>query len=171
MRPGPVLVAAAVIAAAALAPAFAADEANLNKFLLIRKAAAVRISNLQDFIFPASLTAPSPLEDTVCIYSTEDGRYQVTATSGNASGTQFRLRSGTGSIAYTVRWFDGSGGGTAYDLMSGRASQVLSGADRRNPDCGGGTNARLRIALDPASYEAVPPGTYSDTLTLMVAPY
>ncbi len=170
VRPVGGLAAAAVAAAFAIlltgSPAAPAT-AEADRDVQIRKLDAVRISGLSDFIFPVSMETPAPLTDQVCVFSTASGRYQITATSANASGRDFRLAGDGGIIVYHVAW---RGTGGYEELDSGRASDTMGGGSRTSPSCGGGTNASIRVSLDPATYAAALPGIYADTLTITVAP-
>jgi hypothetical protein len=133
------------------------------------KGAAVQISGLSDFTFPPSATTPAPIEQTACVYSTT-GAYTVVATSSHAAGGSFRLNNGASFINYEVNWYGVASGGTASSLSSGTQSGNQAGADTTSTSCGGGADSRIGIAIDAVSFTAAPAGTYSDTLTLLVAP-
>lgn len=155
-----------LLAVTLAAPAWSVD-VERTKDIRISKLDSVRVSDLDDFVFPPSTDVPLPLTDGVCIFSSSGGRYQVTATSANGRGGEFRLAGDAGYIAYGVVW-QVSGG--FVDLRSGRDSPIQSGASRTSPTCDGGTTANLKLTLDPATYSAALPGIYADTLTITVAP-
>lgn len=162
-----VLALGALVLIGGLAARAKRDEAAGDKLLTIVKDARVRISGLRDFVFATGVNVPPPLEHGVCIYSSAGGRYTVTAT-GRTGGPLFQLAGGPARIVYRVEWVEA--GGTTHLLQPGQTSASLAGADRVEEGCGGTPTARLRIALDPDSFAAAPPGGYADTLTLLVAP-
>jgi hypothetical protein len=125
---------------------------------------------LADVTFPATASTPSPIDQTACLYSTT-GSYTIQATSGNAQSGNFRLK-GTGSnfIRYMVDWFNDPAAGTDTSLNSGTTSGSIGGANTTSDTCGGSVNARIRISIDSGTFTAAPPGTYSDTLTLLAPP-
>ena len=133
------------------------------------KGAAVQISALTDFTFPPTATTPAPIEQTACVYSTT-GSYTIQATSAHASGGAFRLNNAGNYIAYAVGWFNASSGGTAASLASGTTSAAQTGADTGSTSCSGGADSRIGITIDATTFTAAPAGTYTDTLTLLVAP-
>jgi hypothetical protein len=134
------------------------------------KLAGVRISGLDDIVFGSTVTAPAAQADALCVYSTP-GAYTIRATSANATGTTFRLSGGgTNYMTYTVAWYDAASGGTSTALGSGQTSTAIANGDQAAQDCGGSNNARVEVTVNAASFAAAATGTYSDTLTLMVAP-
>jgi hypothetical protein len=157
-------------AAAGLAGGAAAKQGDISvaKTIAIMKVRAVRISGLRDFIFPASQMPPAPLERTLCIFSSEAGRYTVTAAGGSGAGA-FRLQSAAGAISYSVSWYDSAAGGSPVTLQPQQPSPLMGGADRQNETCNGTPNARLRIALNTADFTSAQPATYADVLTLLIA--
>ncbi len=133
------------------------------------KGAAIQISGLTDISFPSSATTPAPIESTACVYATT-GSYTVLATSSHPSGSTFRLMNGTNFINYGVGWYPVNAGGTAIPLSSGSVSGSQGGADTTSTTCGGGSDSRLAVTIDSTTFVSAPTGTYSDTLTLLVAP-
>jgi hypothetical protein len=134
------------------------------------KQAGVRITELDDVTFSASTTTPPAQNDPVCVYSTT-GSYLITASSGNASGTAFRLRNGANYISYAVGWYPVSTGGSATALASGTQSGTITGADATSETCATTIDtARVEITVDNTSFSNAPAGTYNDTLTVVVAP-
>jgi hypothetical protein len=139
------------------------------KTLAVQKLTAVRVSGLRDLVFPPSVEVPAAQETEVCIFSSDAGHYSVLAR--GSAGDSFLLRSPRRQIPYSVSWFDTPQGGAAVALTAGEPSPLFHNADRESDSCSGATNARLRIALDPAAFAQVPPSVYTDTLTLLVSPY
>lgn len=135
-----------------------------------QKLAGVRISGLADIVFPASATAPAAQADALCIYATP-GTYTIRATSSNAVGTTFRLHSTASNyISYGVTWYNAEASGTATALGSGQVSSTITNGNQTATDCGGTNNARVELAVDGPTFLSAPVGTYTDTLTLLVAP-
>ena len=103
---------------------------------------------------------------TACIY-TSTGTYQVSASSSNGAGGNFRLSSGTSFINYRVRWNDGVNGLTR--LSNGTPAGGFVG-DSTSLNCGGANPATIQVNITNAEISAAPIGTYSDTLTIMITP-
>jgi hypothetical protein len=134
------------------------------------KGNSVRISGLTDLFFPGSANAPAPLSQTACIYATT-GSYTIQATSANTLNNQFRLKDATTDyITSTVGWANVAAGGTANLLNSGIASSGLTGANTTSSTCNGTANANFQVSIDAPTFNAAPAGSYTDTLTLIVAP-
>lgn len=102
--------------------------------------------------------------DDVCVFNST-ANYQITVTTSN---TSFELSDGgTGAIPYALTWADD--GGIPGSVVYGTTVTGLVG-DRTSPSCGGGTNARFTVSVLAADFNSAAPGTYTDTLTLMVEP-
>ena len=132
----------------------------------------VQLSGLTDMAFgtvnPAS--AASKAED-VCVWSNTSGRgYTVTATGSGASNA-FTLTDGTNTIPYSVSWSDtaGQSSGTALSTASALSGLVSAAV---NPTCSSGpaASASLIVDMTAASLQAASAGSYTGTLTLVVAP-
>ncbi|MEM9620093.1 MAG: hypothetical protein AAF993_00495 [Pseudomonadota bacterium] len=128
---------------------------------------AVKISNLSDMTLPPFSGSDVSNTQTACVYSNSTGgNYNVTAT---ATGASFDLNGTGGSILYNVEYDDGSAGGFV-GLTHGNAA-AMTNASATDDDCGGsGSNATVRVSVDAADAAAVPQGSYTSTLTLLVAP-
>ena len=146
----------------------------------ITKGDGTRVSALDDINFGVGNTAPAAKQfDDICIFSTTGG-YSITATSqGNSvGGGQFRMVDAATNefIRYFVefRTDTASQNGTAlaHNVTLGSAAAPLPNADTVSDDCTGGTNlnARLIYEVDAATFNAATPSTYTDTLTVVVAP-
>lgn len=103
---------------------------------------------------------------TACVY-TSTGSYQISASSSNGAGGNFRLTSGTAFINYRVRWNDGTSGLTL--LSNGTPTGGFVG-DSSSLNCGGANPATIQVNITNAAISAAPTGTYSDTLTIMITP-
>ena len=139
----------------------------------VTKGDGVRVSDLQDFNFGSGNTAPGPQFDDICIYSTT-GSYTLTASSnGNGSGgPQFRMINTTSTehIRYFVEFRDDTFSQNGTGLIHNVASATYNNADTVSDSCSGGVNSRLILRIDTPTFNAATPGTYIDTLTLLVQP-
>ena len=65
-----------------------------------------------------------------------------------------------------------NGTNLAHNVTLGTAAAPLGNADTLSDDCTGGANlnARLIYSIDAATFNAATPSTYTDTLTVVVAP-
>ena len=151
------------------------------------QAQQVRISGLSDFtIGNWSMGDPNVYRYVdVCIYRQNNGtgtnrRYFITA-SGDGPG--FQLKSGSYALAYTVQWFAGGtgnpGGGTARTLTSNvqfpnnfNTARLKTDVPANSSDCNGNSapTARLALTINATALDAVPDGTYTGTLNLLVVP-
>ncbi len=130
----------------------------------------VRLSNLNDLaLTPGAIY--SGLE-SFCVFDNDISAagYNITASSANAGGGQFRLHINTGGIDYFTPynvWFDqtatASAGSTA--LTTGVAASPFTGSSLI--DCGGLDNASIYIET---TGPFVSVGTYSDVLTINIQP-
>lgn len=139
----------------------------------LTKGDGVRISDLQDFYFGSGTTLPGPQFDDICIYSTT-GSYTLTASSnGNGSGgAQFRMINTTSTehVRYYVEFRDDTFSQTGTGLAHNVASAIYNNADTVSDICSGGVNSRLILRIDAPTFNTATPGTYTDTLTLLVQP-
>lgn len=132
----------------------------------------VQISGLSDVVFGTvdPSTAASNAQN-VCVWSNTSGKgYTVTATGSGASNA-FTLTDGSKTLAYDVEWADSSGQSAGTALTSGSAlgGQVSTAT---NPTCSAGpaSTASLIVNMTAASIQAAVAGSYTGTLTLVVAP-
>lgn len=134
-------------------------------------AAKVRLSGLSDVNFGtiANLETDSVQSQSVCLYS-QSNRYSVRA-DGSGAGGAFVLSGGPSSLAYEVRWSAQAGQTNGTGLSPGA---VLSGltTSAQNQNCSGSgppTSASLILVLPATALSAAMQGSYSGTLTLIVA--
>ncbi len=139
----------------------------------------VRISGLSDVAFGtiSNFAVDSIRNQSICVYAKgppapKDG-YNVTAT-GSGPGGGFLLSSGSNTLAYEVQWNDAAGQTSGTQLLP---NQVLTGnrtgaGNNATDDCSRGpaTTASLIVIVRSAAVSAAISGTYSGTLTLLVAP-
>jgi hypothetical protein len=135
----------------------------------ITKGDLAQITGLTDIILaPWNTGSPNPAGvTTACVYTSTSG-YQVTATSANTSGADFRLFDGAlNFIAYTMTFNDGVIGAQA--MTRGLVQVGLTG-DAVSVTCGGGFPATIAVGIAGPDMNGAPAGAYSDTLTLLIAP-
>ena len=167
-------IAFSLIAFASPPPAQAATDGNLGNVsvgtsqISIIVGDTAQATGFSDIILaPWSSGSPAPVgTSTACIY-TSTGGYQVTATSANAAGSQFRLAGTSGFVRYFVRWNDGSSGLTP--VTNGTPLAGLVG-DATSPTCNGANPATVEVRITNSAISSAGFGQYSDTLTLMITP-
>ena len=132
----------------------------------------VQISGLSDIAFgEVDISNSASNAQDVCVWSNTSGRgYNITAT-GSGAGNAFTLSDGTNELAYAVEWADSSGASSGSALNSGSALAGLS-STAANPTCssGPGESASLIVNMTQAELQAAVAGSYTGTLTLVVAP-
>jgi hypothetical protein len=134
----------------------------------------VRISALSDVSFGiiTNFAADSVRSESLCLYAKSPplDQYRITA-SGSGPGGSFELSSGSDSLPYEVQWNDVAGQSGGAPLV---ANQPLTGQQSTASidDCskGAATSASLLVVLRSAAVAAASSGTYTGTLTLLVAP-
>lgn len=141
------------------APAFADDK--------------VRITGLSDVSFGTitSFVTDSVRTQSICVYSKSKlDNYRVTAT-GTGSGGAFDLSSGSNTLPYEVQWSDTAGQTSGLQLSP---NSPLTGqhSTAEKDDCSKGpaTTASLIIVLRAAAVASAIAGSYSGSLTLVIAP-
>lgn len=133
--------------------------------------AKVRISGLADVNFGAlaSLETDAVQSQSLCLYA-QNNRYSLRA-DGSGAGGAFVLSGGAANLAYEVRWNDQGGQTNGAGLSPGA---VLSGltTSAQNQNCSGAgpsTTASLILVLPASALSGATQGSYSGTLTLIVA--
>lgn len=131
----------------------------------IIKENVVQISNVDDLNLGSfsSLTADMSAFDEVCVFNSTSS-YSVTVDSAN---TAFELRNGSEAIPYAVSWTSQANPAVTVAQGVGLAGNLGS---RNSPNCNGGTNASFEVQVSAADFNSAIPGTYTDTLTLMIEP-
>lgn len=133
----------------------------------------VRIDGLVDVNFGtiANLTVDSRQSQSLCVFSqSANGGYNIRAF-GSGAGGAFGLASGANSLAYEVQWSAASGQTSGIMLtpnttLTGLTSVATHQACNNGPP----TSASLIVVLRAADLTGAIAGTYSGTLTLVVAP-
>jgi spore coat protein U-like protein len=162
----------AVLASSLVASGFvmAAEQGTLGltsegeSIVTIIKQNAVQITDVADLDLgtQAFLTADATDNDDVCVFNST-ASYQITVSSANG----LNLMDGAEAIPYSVEW--SANGGAAVTVVDGDPITGLVG-DQTSLDCNGGTNANFSATVVAADFNAAAPGTYTDTLTLLVEP-
>lgn len=134
---------------------------------------SARITGLSDVAFGtiSNLTSDSASSENVCVYSNSaTNGYYVEATGSGSSGA-FTLSSASKTLAYDVEWSPVSGQSSGTLLRPNVALTGLT-SSATQPSCNSGpaSSASLIIILRAAQLSAATSGTYSGTLTLLVAP-
>ncbi len=132
----------------------------------IIKGDTAQITGLADMAMaPWTTGDPAPVDSTTACVYTSTGAYQVTPTSANGAGAQFRMADGGNFLVYDVNWNDGTGNVNLNNgaVQGGRAGSTTVG-------CGGATNATVQVNVTLGNVTAAPVGNYADTLTLLIAP-
>ena len=115
-------------------------------------------------------TTDVSLNDNVCVGSnTANNGYSITATSTNGAGGNFQLNGATDTVLYNVAWADQAGQTSGTALTSGTVQNFANPTAGSNIACAA-DNATVVITVPAANLQAVTADTYTDTLTLTVAP-
>lgn len=108
--------------------------------------------------------------DNVCVGTNSATGYAITATSTNGGvGGPFFLTDTVTNVSYNVAWANSSGAvaGTAFALSDDTQNYAAGPID--NLACAT-TNATVLITVPAANLLGAPASTYTDTLSLTVAP-
>lgn len=133
----------------------------------------VRIRQLNDFVFNTLGAAPvdTSLADNLCIYSTAaSGRYTITAR-GSGSSNAFTLASGSNTLPYEVQWASSANQSSGTVLSPGVAFATTT-TNRTDSTCNqaASLNTTLIVVLRASAQQSARAGSYSGTLTLLIAP-
>ena len=131
----------------------------------ISKLNVVQITDLDDINLgtAGNLTATASASDDVCVFSSTGG-YNITITSANGA-FQLEDANTTTDIPYSLDWTAGSTTAVTY-------STPVTGlvGDSTSVDCNASTNASFEVSVTAADFNAADPGSYTDTLTMLVQP-
>jgi hypothetical protein len=132
----------------------------------------VRITNISDVGFGliTNLQADSRQSQNICLYSASGGgAYSISAT-GSGAGSSFALASGSDSLPYEVEWSAQSGRTNGTPLAPGAAlTGQASAATHQFCNTGPAATASLTVILRASELSRARAGTYSGSLTLLVA--
>lgn len=136
------------------------------------QAQKVRISNLADVDFGliSNLQAEARRSQNICLYSSGTaGAYSVSA-SGSGAGASFALSNGASTLPYDVEWSDSSGLSSGSQLtpvvpLTGQTSS----ASHQFCNSGPTSSASMTIVFRAADLSQAREGSYSGTLTFLIA--
>ncbi len=130
----------------------------------------IQISGLADITGPYVPGSDFTGSSTACVYRNGGtGDFNVTITSANGSGTDFRLNDAGTFVVYDVTFSDSVSG--AVDMDNNVLDNTnFTNANTTSPICGGSPQSTIAINVPDANLGAVGAGTYADTLTIVVAP-
>ncbi len=134
----------------------------------ITKGDLALITGMADILLPPWTNgSPAPSGATTSCVFTSTGNYQVTTSSANTAGANYRLFDGFGFIVYTVEWNDGTAGLQAMVGGTALPGQIGDGASQ---NCGGGFPATVAVGITVGQMNGAAAGAYTDTLTVLIAP-
>lgn len=110
--------------------------------------------------------------DPVCVYRNNGiNTYQTTVTDNSTiSPATFNLENATrtAQIPYQLYWGNTPAPGTI--LLADGVTLPASGANITASNCGGGDSANFKVTINNSDLAAVPSGTYTATVTMVVRP-
>lgn len=136
--------------------------------------AQVQISRLVDVSFGtiANFTTDQSISQTICVYSSAaNGGYSVTATGSGSSGAFTLSASGGNRLRYEVQWAASANQTTGQTLTARVALGGLT-SNGITSSCVFGflPTASLITVLRATDLSTVTAGTYTGTLSLLIAP-
>ncbi len=132
----------------------------------------VRVTNLSDVDFGliANPQAEARRSQNICLFSNSAGGAYSVSASGSGAGSSFALASGSDSLAYEVEWSQTSGQGSGVSLAPAvPLTGQRSSATQQFCNSGPATSASMTIVLRAAELSRARQGSYSGTLTLLIA--
>jgi len=127
----------------------------------------IQISSLDDMTLTYTPGAAATNTESFCVYTNAaSGTYEVTASSANENAGAFRLANGGNFIPYTLEYDTVTLTSSATNDNGGAGFAANTAA----ADCGGAEPVDAVVTAAEADILAVPSGTYSDTVTLLVEP-
>lgn len=120
----------------------------------------IQVSQLQDIQLQTLQGQSIEGSTPVCISGNYEGEFQLEA-HGSGTGNEFELSAGQESIDYQVT-LQSDASEVGLDPMAPSSALPLGTCE--------GTNRTLMVGIDGADTEAVQPGVYNGTLTLLVSP-
>lgn len=134
--------------------------------------AKVRITGLSDVSFGtiSNLTVDAVQSQSICVYSNGPAQSYSVRADGSGSGGAFTLSNGAATLDYEIRWNNqaGQSNGTALTAGTSLGGQT-TGAQNQTCSNGPPTTASLIVTLPATSISSATEGTYSGTLTIIVA--
>lgn len=131
----------------------------------------VQVTRLDDVAFGA-WTGFGGVQETeaFCVFRNGAGGFALTAFGNHDQNSKFHVQSNSVDIPYTVEVSDGDGVWfpVAPGAFLGNTYTSFRGAEVR--DCGGADSHLIRLAIQQSDLEAATPGSFTDTLTVVVEP-
>jgi hypothetical protein len=136
----------------------------------LAQATKVRITDFNDLTFgQLAGVSDAYLADDICAYSSTSG-YFVTAT-GSGSGGAFSLASASSTLPYEVMWVGAPGQTTGTALSAGVTSSAFTNpATQLTCNSGPPSTASLIVVIRANTVSAAQAGSYTGTLSIMIAP-
>ena len=131
----------------------------------------VRISDLADTNFGLITSlADQRRSQSVCAFANgRDNSYSISAL-GSGAGSAFVLSNGSAILPYSVEWNDQPGQTSGANLSPGVAlTDQVSAATNQSCSNGPSATASLIVVIRGADLAGAQQGTYTGTLTLIVA--
>lgn len=131
-----------------------------------------RITNISDVSFGliSNLQADSRQSQNICVFSQSNGGAYSISASGSGAGSSFALTSGSDTLGYEVEWSPQSGRTTGTSLDPGvPLTGQTSAATHQSCNSGPANSASLTIVLRASQLSQAREGSYSGSLTLLVA--
>lgn len=128
----------------------------------------VRISNLNDIalgFFPGSGGLSG--SDGLCVYRNDPAGAYLVEASGQGAGQAFVVAQNGVELPFAVDYSDGNGW---RPLTAGGGPVAAGNAHAGATDCGGMSNASVRVRIEESVLASAEPGSYAGRLTLTVAP-
>lgn len=132
----------------------------------------VRITGLSDVTFGlvTNTQADARRSQNICLYSNSAGGAYSVSAAGSGSGSSFVLSNGLDALPYAVEWADSSGKTSGTELNPSVAlTGQQSSATHQFCNSGPATTASMTVVLKAADLSQAREGSYSGTLTLLIA--
>ena len=129
----------------------------------------VRVNNLDDIDLGTFAGGAGDLtgSDNFCIYRNGAGNFNITMT-GSGAGSAFELTDGANTLPFSVSF--NNGGANAMTASTPLAGQAGAFTANDTCDSGASDNVSVDVTVANGDLASVPAGTYSGTLTMVVAP-
>lgn len=133
----------------------------------------VRLTKVSDVAFGmlANFAADAIQSQSLCVYAnTDTNGYNVRAF-GSGSGGEFTLASGGDTLPFDVQWNSVAGTSNGAQLLPNVAmTGQVSSARQQTCNSGPAFSGSLVVILRAASVSSAAAGTYSGSLTVVIAP-
>lgn len=136
-------------------------------------AQSVRITKLTDVAFGAiaNLTVDAVRSQSVCAFSNSATKGYNVRANGSGAGGAFTLASGIRTLVYEVQW-NGTAGQSSGSSLTPNVARTgfVSIATASNCGSGPANSGSLIVILRAADLSSATAGSYTGTLTLVLAP-